>query len=191
MKKVIPRALFALFILPELIFFFPKSAVSATSAVTIAPFTRLPSGVPTRLIIPAIALNVSIDDEGVNAKGELDVPSGATDHVGWYKDGPTPGQVGSAVFDAHVFAAFKNLNKVVAGDDIYVTTSTGQRLHFVVDNNETFALKGLPATTLFAPAETAELNLITCAGKLTPDHSTYDHRLIAFSHLVDVGLDLD
>ena len=37
---------------------------------------------------------------------------GTTSQVGWYKYGTLPGAIGNAVLDAHVFAAFANINIV-------------------------------------------------------------------------------
>ncbi len=114
----------------------------------------------------------------------MDVPDGDTKNVGWYSSGTVPGNVGSAVIDAHVFAAFAKLKNIKVGSDIYVETDSGQKLHFVVSEIKTYALKDVPTDLLFNRADTARLNLITCAGKLTADHSTYDHRLVVYATLV-------
>ena len=140
---------------------------------------------PARLIIPSISLNVRIQGVGVNAQGAMAVPSGASKLVGWYKNGVVPGQTGSAVIDAHVFAAFSKLKYLKPGADVYVITTDGTRLHFVVSKAKTFALATLsPQQQLFRSTLSADLNLITCAGSLTSDHSTYDHRLIVYTTLV-------
>ena len=140
---------------------------------------------PARLIIPSIGLNASVQGVGVNAQGAMAVPSGASKLVGWYKNGVVPGQVGSAVIDAHVFAAFSKLKYLKPGADVYVITTNGTTLHFVVTVAKTFALTTLSSQQqLFRPSQSADLNLITCAGSLTSDHSTYDHRLIVYTTLV-------
>src|ERR1043166_9395149 len=101
-----------------------------------APVVPIPSA-PTRLSIPSINLQAPIVPVGTNEKGEMDVPDGDTNDVGWYKRGTTPGQEGSAVLDAHVFAALSNLRYAKAGDDVYVTNEAGQKLHFrVTDRSE-------------------------------------------------------
>lgn len=133
---------------------------------------------PVRVNIPAIGLNDPIERMGVLRNGELAVPSGSSNYVGWYAAGTIPGQTGSAVFDAHVFAAFKNLDQVRPGDDIYVEQADGAVAHFVVQKTELFKLSSLSPSYLFSRNDTQRLTLITCAGQLTPDHSTYDHRLV-------------
>jgi LPXTG-site transpeptidase (sortase) family protein len=122
--------------------------------------------------------------EGVNDKGELEVPDGTTQNVGWYKDGASPGQVGSAVLDAHVFAAFSKLHNIKPGSDIYVVLQNNAQLHFMVQSVSTYELGQVPLEQLFNRADHERLNLITCAGRLTPDHTTYDHRLVIYATLV-------
>lgn len=141
-------------------------------------------GHPVSLSIPYLALSDKIVSVGVNNKGEMDVPSGSTLNVGWYGGGTTPGDQGSAVLDAHVFAAFRKLRYLKVGGDIFVTMSTGKKLHFVVTDSRVYALADVPLDLLFNRDDGNYVNLITCAGHLTPDHSTYDHRLIVYAKLV-------
>ena len=75
---------------------------------------------PERLLVPSLDLNVAIQPVGQNSKGEMDVPSGSSSNVGWYKYGTMPGNVGSAVLDAHVFAVFKDLRYLKIGSSIFV-----------------------------------------------------------------------
>jgi len=140
---------------------------------------------PTRLSIPAIQLSSRVISVNVNSKGEMDVPSGNTNNVGWYAGGVLPGERGAAVMDAHVFAAFKNLNSAMVGDDLYVETADGRRLHFVVRDARVYALSELTPDMLFQQTDERRLNLITCAGSLTADRTTYDHRLVVYTELVN------
>ena len=156
---------------------------SATFAAAESASTPAAADYPVRLIIPSIALNAPIQKVGLTKSGDMAVPSGSTNNVGWYKNGTTPGQAGSAVIDAHVFAAFKGLNKLTAGADIYVEMQSGVWLHFTVAAAQTYPLASVPLNTLFNRADAPRLNLITCAGKLTQDHSTYDHRLVIYTTL--------
>lgn len=143
------------------------------------------SSVPKRLHIPSINLNSPIIPLGVNSKGEMDVPSGNTNNVGWYKDGTVPGNVGSAVLDAHVYAAFKNLHELAVGSDIYVTDGGGKTLRFRITEMKTYALADVPLQKLFNRANAVRLNLITCAGTFLPAQDTYSHRLIVYAELVN------
>lgn len=139
---------------------------------------------PVRLFIPAIGLDTSIDGMGVNSAGEMDVPDGNSPHVGWYKYGTIPGNIGSAVIDAHVFAAFENLNDVLVGSSIFVMNEAGEKLEFKVEETQVYERGSLSANTLFNRKDARRLNLITCAGSPTADGSTYTHRLVVYTTLV-------
>ncbi len=140
---------------------------------------------PVTLLIPSLSQKNTIVPLGTNDKGEMDVPDGKTNNVGWYKDGTVPGEVGSAVLDAHVFAAFAKLKKLKAGNSVYVVTDTGTKLHFIVTEIKTYKLADVPTDLLFNRADTTRLNLITCAGSLTADRSTYTHRLVVYTELAE------
>lgn len=138
---------------------------------------------PVEVSIPSIELDSPVVPVGINRKGEMDVPDGATKDVGWYAKGTMPGDEGSAVFAAHVYAAFNKLHKVQVGSDIYVTRADGETLRFVVKKTKTFKLKDLSSKELFKAEGGKYLHLITCAGK--PTGSTYTHRLVVFAELVE------
>ncbi len=136
---------------------------------------------PVRLIIPSIGLNAPINAVGLNDKGEMDVPDGNSADVGWYKGGTIPGNVGSAVIDAHVFAAFEKLRYLKVGSEVYVENSAGERLTFVVNDSRVYQLGELTPGMLFGKKDSRRLNLITCAGEPTSDGSTYTHRLVVYT----------
>jgi len=156
-----------------------EAAASAVAAATD------PTDYPVELQIPSIHLVSPIQQVGLNSKGEMDVPDGNTNKVGWYKYGTVPGQIGSSVLDAHVYAAFSKLKYLKTGDSIYIRTKNGNTLHFQVEETQYYRLSAVPAVTLFNRSDARRLNLITCAGSLTKDRSTYDHRLIVYTKLVE------
>lgn len=146
-----------------------------------------PSGpaYPLRLKIPSIKLNAPVERVGINAKGEMDVPDGRSKNVGWYAYGTLPGDMGSAVMDAHVYAAFKKLKNVKVGQEVVVEGENGTVLRFVVREATVYALADVPAQRLFADSSGKYLNLITCAGKYVRSLGTYSHRLIVYAELVE------
>jgi sortase (surface protein transpeptidase) len=153
------------------------AATITTGSVTSATVTS--AARPLYLYIPSIKLFANIDGVGVNAKGNMDVPSSRTSDVGWYKYGTAPGQVGTAVIDAHNTAAFKTLHQVPVGADIYVYNSDGEWLRFVATAANTYSMQNLQSATLFEPTNNSvqKLNLITCAGTLLGNGEA-THRLI-------------
>lgn len=158
------------------------SALSMIPIQASAPATA--ASRPVRLIIPSIGLDDPIEGVGVDKNGDMAVPSGKTSNVGWYDKGTIPGQIGSAVIDAHVFAAFAQLKQLPIGADIYVQTESGATLHFVAEEADTYPLAEVPVRRLFTGNDAARLNLITCAGRLIDNNTTYDHRLIVYAVLV-------
>lgn len=160
-----------------------KAADEARAAVLADPALRM----PVRIIVPAIGLEAPIAYMGTNGKGEMDVPSGSSGSVGWYERGTVPGDRGSAVIAAHVFAAFSDLHKVPPGSDIYIETKGGVKLHFVTEEVRTYRLSDLSPDMLFERADARRLNLITCAGSLTQGGSTYTHRLVVFTKYVGMA----
>lgn len=139
---------------------------------------------PVMLSIPSIGLNNKVVPMGIDKLGNLDVPAGDTNHVGWYAKGPLPGERGAAVMDAHVYAAFERLNEVGVGDKITVIMDDGSRKHFKVKKTKVYKLEDLSSKELFTRTDGRYLHLITCAGGLTPDRSTYTHRLVVYAELV-------
>lgn len=159
--------------------------VSPTAAVPSAK--KVGSLVPIEVEIPAAGIDKQVIGVGINKKGEMDVPSGESDYIGWYKLGVKPGQKGTAVMDAHVYAALKNLKHVEVGDDVYVSGEGGTQLHFRVTKTAVYKLSSLTPATLFTGVGSSGryLNFITCAGTFSTKAATYSHRLIVFAELVD------
>jgi sortase (surface protein transpeptidase) len=155
-------------------------AVSPATSTTLAkPHVRE----APRLVIPRISLDSLIKEVGLNKKGEMDVPPGSTMDVGWYKHGTQPGEMGSAVLDAHVYAAFSRLHELKTGDSIYVVQENGEHLHFIVFDTTTYALEDAPREMIFNRDDGRYLNLITCAGTFLPERGTYDKRLVVSARL--------
>lgn len=160
-------------------------AVASTSSMvasTAAPIP-VPSELPSRLQIPALSIDAHVQDVGVNGAGNMSAPSNFTD-VAWYKNGTRPGQIGSAVMAGHVdnglslAGVFKHLSDISPGDDIYVVTEKGTRIHFVVLSVDAFDYKNAPVDQIFNQHDKAYLKLLTCTGDWVPGDRTYDHRLV-------------
>jgi sortase (surface protein transpeptidase) len=113
----------------------------------------------------------------------MEVPPGHSNDVGWYKNGTIPGNVGSAVIDAHVYAAFEKLRYVKVGSEVIVENANGERLKFVVNDSRVYKLGELTSGMLFGRRDARRLNLITCAGQPTADGNTYTHRLVVYTTL--------
>src|SRR6185369_16068103 len=149
------------------------------------PVAYMPSD-PVRLIIPALSIDAKVQYTGLNSKGSMGVPTNFTD-VAWYKNGTVPGKLGSAVIDGHVdnglglAGVFKHLGDLKDGDDVYVVTKDGSKLHFVVSDTEMYPYTDAPGEQIFASSDKAWLNLITCAGTWVRGKDTYNERLVVYT----------
>lgn len=148
------------------------------------------SGLPVKLEIPKISVSAKIDHVGLTKDGDMDVPSGY-DTAGWYKDGPRPGDPGSAVVDGHFgradgkSAIFDNLHTLQKGDKLSVTDKKGVATTFVVTGARSYA-PGEDATAVFRSDDgTARLNLITCQGSWDSSQDGYKARLVVFAEKQD------
>lgn len=159
-------------------------------ASEIVPRELPPSEEPATMRIPKLNIDTKIQQTGLNAKGNMGVPTNYTD-VAWYKHGTIPGQIGSAVIDGHVdnglglSGVFKRLSELKKGDDIYVVTKTGRELHFVVDEAVDYPYTAVPLEKLFSRKNDVWLNLITCGGSWVKSEKTYDRRFVVYTRLVN------
>lgn len=160
----------------------PSVMVGESYATNYAPN---PGDLPAHIAIPSIGLNSPVQQVGVNGAGEMDVPDGATSNVGWYKYGRLPGDLGNAVMDAHVYAAFKKLRYAKIGDEIRVTNAEGVEQRFVITDSRVYQASEVPMYDIFTDESHRGLVLITCARKFLPHANTYSHRLVVTATLVE------
>lgn len=141
-----------------------------------------------RLLIPSINVNSAILHLGVTSGGGMEVPDNAAD-VGWFKLGPRPGEIGSAVIAGHFdgengeAGVFTNLYKLKKGDKLYVGDGKGTYIAFVVRESRTYN-PGY-ADDVFSRSDGAHLNFITCDGAWDKNGESYTKRLVIFT---DVSL---
>jgi sortase (surface protein transpeptidase) len=159
--------------------------VSEASAATIAP-----KELPKELIIPVINADIPVIEVGVTKTNIMDTPHNFT-QAGWYNLGTIPGQMGSAVINAHVDnggsipGVFKHLRDLQVSDDIYVITKQGSKIHFKVINSQAYAYKDVPMDDIVHRNDGAYLRLITCHGTWLPAKNTYDQRLVVTAVLAE------
>jgi LPXTG-site transpeptidase (sortase) family protein len=145
-------------------------------------------GLPVRLKIPSINVDAAIQYVGVTPKAEMEVPSNDTD-VGWFKIGPRPGEVGSAVIAGHfdtkkgTAGVFYNLYKLKVGDKLYIEDDKGISTTFIVRESRTYD-PGY-TDTVFSRNDGTYLNLITCDGVWDGAKKSYDKRLVVFSDIAN------
>jgi sortase (surface protein transpeptidase) len=147
---------------------------------------------PLALIIPSLKINTVVGILGLQADHQVMVPTN-THIVGWYDDGPTPGEIGSAVILGHVdstagpgtFFYIKNLK---AGDSITVKLADGVVTHFSVTKVVEYSKAAFPDQLVYGSHGTRSLQLVTCGG--TFDHETghYESNIVVFSRMTSSSL---
>ncbi len=168
----------------------PPSAVVTTAPPAPAPSSppvprsgtrRTDVGEPTRLRVPAIAVDTSIMPVGMQADGQMEVPPAAL--VGWYRLGPRPGAPGSAVLAAHIDyggrrGAFFALPRVQVGNVVLVTESDGIERRYVVTERAQIAKTEVDLSRYFTNEGPARLTLITCGGVFNGSSGHYRDNII-------------
>jgi len=178
---IIALGIFLLLLLFHLIQGTNEKSVSQTQVVS-----KASPGLPVRLTIPTINVNAAIQQIGVTSKGEMEVPSNSID-VGWFKLGPRPGDMGSAVIAGHFdgengkAGVFINLYKLKEGDKLYIEDDKGTSTTFTVRQSRTYD-PGY-AEEVFSSNDSAHLNLITCDGIWDGVKKSYSKRLVVFTDI--------
>jgi len=168
----------------------PSAAATESPATRIQKF--LPASAPAVLDIPSIGVHSShFVDLQVAQDGILDVP-GTADEVGFYADGPTPGQLGPAVIGAHVDSTkgpgvFYNLGALKVGAKIHVTRQDKFRTSFVVDKVKVYPKDEFPTDEVYyGDFDQAEIRLVTCGGPFDRVKH-YLGNVVVFGHLTSVS----
>lgn len=168
----------------------PPAPPTTAPAAPIPPVTTGAApknvGVPVRVIIPSIGVDATVEQVGVDADGAMATPEDPW-NTGWYAPGVRPGQPGNAAIAGHVDyhgigpVVFWDLNKLTTGAEVLVVTDAGQTLRFTVRGSEYYTPDNAPLLDIFGPANTVNLNLITCGGTFNPATRHYDQRLVLFT----------
>ncbi|GAC1626442.1 MAG: hypothetical protein NVS4B7_16270 [Ktedonobacteraceae bacterium] len=157
----------------------------------VSPVVTLDVAAPAHVIIPSINVNASVENVAIQPNGDLGTPQqNPWEGVGWYSNGPRPGQAGSAVIDGHLDrpggypAVFWDLRKVSVGDMIMVVDASGKTLRFRVTRTAAYPPQDAPLQEIFGDTGGTYLNLITCAGTWIPSQHQTTLRLVVYASLV-------
>ena len=158
--------------------------VGAPPAADTPSPARDATGAPptTVLLLPKLHLSAPIESVGIDATGNIGVPSVAED-VAWYDGSAVPGQPGDAIVDGHLDwttgpAVFFHLQDLRAGDEVVVVQQNGVALHFLVTGSRVYGAASRPPASLFAKSGPAQLSLITCSGPWDAGRRQYQERLV-------------
>jgi LPXTG-site transpeptidase (sortase) family protein len=165
----------------------PRPLSNRPRSVAPSPPAKAPAPQVWRLVIPRIGVDAPIEAVGLDRQHAMAAPGGL-DHVGWYDQGPSPGQTGDAVIAGHYGlpsdpAVFRDLRLLRPGDSIEVLWPDGRRVQFRVTSTEFVSADSPPPPDVFARSGRARLSLITCAGAWDQSRRTYSQRLIVTADL--------
>ncbi|MFF8268259.1 class F sortase [Streptomyces sp. NPDC016562] len=176
---------------------------TAASAVAVTA-DQLPANPPTppadmevlehssvqRIRIPTISVDAPVMTVGLDAEGWIDAPPPQDRNLaGWYLNGISPGQRGSAVIVGHVDnaqgpAVFYGLGSVKQGSTIEVERYDGRTAVFEVYGVEVFSKESFPGARVYGDTGHPELRVITCGGGYSKAHG-YDGNVVVFARMVE------
>ena len=168
----------------------PSPPVSSSSTTTTAPVPEpspAPAQVadPVRVHIPAIGVEAPVIPLSIDAGGTLEAPQ-HFDEAGWNRDGPEPGEVGTAVIAGHVDsrtgpAVFFRLRDLSEGDPIHVHRADGTLVTFEVTSSAQYDKREVPSEQVYGATGGIELRLVTCGGEFDRSRRSYRDNLIVFA----------
>jgi hypothetical protein len=167
-----------------------SSATAGQPAVVPAgrPAVVSASSMPVSLRIPAMGVSTSLSQLGLNADKSPQVPT-KYQEPGWYKLGPAPGMMGSAVILGHVDdkkgpAVFYKLATLKVGDKVDVSLADGAVAHFAVKTVETYLKAQFPSQKVYGSHGVKALQLVTCGGAFDKATGHYLSNIVAYTTLV-------
>jgi sortase (surface protein transpeptidase) len=164
----------------------PVPSTPAAAPATVA--TAMVHSVPVSLRVPAIGLSVPLSTLGLNLDGTVQVPTNVTE-PGWFRLGPSPGQIGSAVILGHVDSylgpgVFFQLRTLVPGDQLQVSLADGAVATFAVSTVATYDKTQFPARQVYASHGVSTLQLVTCGGAFDTQTGHYLSNIVVYSTFV-------
>ncbi|MFI7502031.1 class F sortase [Streptomyces sp. NPDC049687] len=133
-------------------------------------------------------MDAPVMDLRLDARRRLPAPPENDAHrVGWYAEGPTPGEPGTAVAVGHLDtdtgpAVFGGLSELGRGKLIEVRRADGRTAVYVVDALRRYEKAHFPNQEVYGDRGRPELRLITCGGTFDR-RAGYDGNLVVFAHL--------
>lgn len=147
-------------------------------------------GIPKRLEIEALQVDVPIEEVGLDSENRMDVPKNIR-NTGWYKLGVKPGEPGGALIDGHYDDpqgnpnVFFRLHALKKGDTITVYDEHDKPLVFTVQEVNTYDFDKVPMGDLIAPSSQKWVHLITCGGEWDSEQKNYTTRTVVSAVIED------
>ena len=148
----------------------------------------VPADQPRYIYIPVLGVNARVMSVGVNSRGSIDTPSNLND-TAWYDGSAKPGQEGQVFIDGHTSfnrhlnAAFNNLSKLKANDQVVIEKGNGEKVSYRVVSTKTVETSKVDMGEALNPPAGAKkgLTLMTCTGTFNYRNQTADKRFIVYA----------
>lgn len=158
--------------------------------------------VPTRIDIPAIGVNTTVEHRGtVRTKNPFTgrmvtafgVPSSMRT-TSWWSDGPEPGSGQMAVILGHTqvggYGVFNHLDRLQRGSPLTLSAANGATLHLQVLGPPVTGLDKATSAlsdTLNQHPAGAAVALVTCGGQFDQDVHASEDNVVVFASVVPAG----
>lgn len=143
-----------------------------------------PSDLPVSVQLDSVGIDADVVPVGVADDGQMELPPDPN-LVGWYRYGPTVGDgEGSVVLAGHVdsrtygIGQLARLRDAEVGDEIVVSTESGQDARYTVEDVRSFPKAELPLAELFTRDGRERLLLITCDGEFDRARGGYADNIV-------------
>ncbi|MGW7289321.1 class F sortase [Streptomyces sp. NPDC054847] len=168
----------------------PSASPSAAPSASASTRPGLPRAEPTRLKILPIAVDAPFMPLSIGPSGQLDAPPPDDSNlVGWFREGVTPGEAGTAIVAGHLDTktgpgVFMSLSELKPGSLVDVVRKDGTTVTFSVDEIESFSKSDFPNDRVYADTPDPQLRLITCGGEYDKKAKDYKENVVVFAHMV-------
>jgi LPXTG-site transpeptidase (sortase) family protein len=167
----------------------PAGTTHAATPATATSGATLARSVPSWIDIPSIGARSTLVQLGLNTDKSIQTPPvDKPQQAGWYKFGPTPGQVGPAVILGHIDGdhhegIFWRLHDVKPGDQVTVGRQDGTTATFTVSRTVEVHKDTFPTSAVYGNTSDPQLRLITCGGAFDATTGHYLDNLIVYATL--------
>ncbi|MEU6224164.1 class F sortase [Streptomyces sp. NPDC047042] len=152
------------------------------------PPAPLPRSRPTTFTLPYLGIEAPVVDLRLDRHRQLTAPpDDKSNLVGWYADGPSPGENGTVIVVGHRDtragpAVFIGLDAVTPGRRVELRRVDGRTAVYTVDAVKTYDKANFPSREVYGARARPELRLITCGGGY--DRRTgYTGNIVVYAHL--------
>ncbi|HET6811903.1 MAG TPA: sortase [Acidimicrobiales bacterium] len=146
-----------------------------------------PASLPSAVSVPAIGVNSTLEQLGLNPERSVAVPS-SFQQAGWYDHSAQCGQPGPSVILGHVDSyrgpgVFFRLGALAPGDAVILRCADGGTEIFTITGVRQYSKDAFPTLAVYGPTVTPTIRLITCGGAFDHASGHYLSNVIAFGEL--------